>query len=436
MNRKKAFSLIEFMVALVITIILVGGFTMALNNITLGTRNATRTTDLTNLSRGVFKLMKSDIYSASKAMSDLNVYQFHENNTETGRNDVFAGISNLVRYDSGANSGTSEIELQWFDARRVYTDSDGNDILLPTHLSTMTWMVADFTSDSAVILSTLDDDIEMKNIAAGDYFLFYPSNPVFSFQDYDLQTLHDNVQADTGLYDEGTLNNGGWLMQVESGSAGAVPAPFDSCGEAEGYAMAFQFSFGGSTFAKDLGSNAPQVEFTTPSKPCVGRYFNEDGVPNNFFRAPKNCWLARKIGEKRDGFDSYRRVRYYLDKATRTLIRTSRAADGSDTDMILASNVEAFDIQIGLDVVDTTEDWDGAVRMEEPDYWISDYADLTGSANYSRAMVGRHALAVKITITFRSEKQDLQDTTGDQFKRRTFEQIINIKNSHLPMGSI
>ena len=102
--------------------------------------------------------------------------------------------------------------------------------------------------------------------------------------------------------------------------------------------------------------------------------------------------------------------------------------------------VEYFDILIGMDVVDLVEPWDGAVVMEDGTYWIRSLGELGAGDDYARTLINRHALAVKIVITFKSEMQDMTDDnasdTGDAFKRRTFEQIIRLKNGHLPMGSL
>ena len=447
MNKSlKGFSLIEFMVSILITIMLVGGFTFALNSITAGTRNAARSEDLTNLSRGVFKVMQADIYNASKSLSDLNMFQIHVN--ANNGDEYFYGLSDVG--ESGID-GSSFIELQWFDYHREWLDINGNSYNMPTHLSTTTWMVVDETVDpgndpnigiewdhvipNLTLMSSVDSDPGLANVESGDYFILYRADTLFDTDAYDLQNLQDNVIAATGLWNEQALQNGAMLLQVASARSTSIPVGYD-CSPGFGFLSATELSFGGTTFVNNLAV-APATDYTEPTgdQRCIGTYLMTTIGKSKHIRPPDGAWMARKVGESRDDHESFKRIRYYLDTATETLIRSD---DG--TDMILASNVEFFDILVGMDIIDTAEAWDGSVSIEDGSHWIRSLSELGVSEDQARAMVGRHALAIKMVITFKSVREDQTDTDasgdGDSFKRRTFEQIFRLKNGHLPMGSL
>ena len=273
-QAKNGFSLIEFMVALLITIIVVGGFTMALNKITIGTRNATRSTDLTNLSRGVFKLMQSDFYKTWKGLSDLNIYQVHV--AMDNEDKFFYGISDIGYSAVGA----SHIELQWFDSHREWKDVDSGVIYnLPTYLSTNTWLLKDPEQDPPtvepgevwastipplILMSTLDDDPDLKNIDVGDYFLLYRADAFYNSETYALKNLVDHIDPGTGLFDETGLKNGAMLLQVSAVADSGVPGDYD-CGAGVGFSSARKLTFGGTTFLNNLGTN-----------PLTVRVYNDD----------------------------------------------------------------------------------------------------------------------------------------------------------------
>ena len=446
-TAKKGFSLIEFMVALLITIILVGGFTMALNSITLGTRNATRSTDLTNLTRGVFKLMQSDFYKTWKSVSDLNLFQIHV--AEDNGDNYFYGITDI----GNSGVGVSDITLQWFDTHREWTDISGDTYNLPTFLSLSTWMLTDEAADPGApvepglewaatippltLMSPLDVDPDLNGIAAGDYFLLYRADSFYNNDVYALENLFDNIDPTSGLYDEEALKNGAILLQVAGVQTGfPVPAEYGTnCDENLGFASAARVVFGGPTFNNVLtvvpGTNYSEITREGANKRCVGTALFNQKSP----QPPEGAWMARKLGESGNAFESFNRVRYRLDKASDTLIRTQNG-----TDMIMASNVEYFDILIGMDVIATDEAWDGAVSMEDGTHWIRALGEIGVGGDFAKTLINRHALAVKIVITFKSVMQDMTDDnaseTGDALKRRTFEQIIRLKNGHLPMGSL
>jgi len=448
MRTRSGFSLIEFMVALVITITLAGGFTLALNNITQGTRNAARSTDLTNLSRGVFKIMQADIYNASKAFSDLNLYQIHCR-ADTGA-DMFYGISDL---DRPGGIGDSELELQWFDYHREWTDINGVDYSVPTFMSTTTWLVDDpsvepggaagggvpWTSPipSLNFMSPLAEDPELKNLEAGDYILLYRNDLLYDIEANSLQNMMDHIDTSTGLWDENELNNGAILLQVAGVANSVVDPEYEKDGENFGMVSAVSVSFGGPRFSSniDVTDLSNYTEPETSSRYLYG-HFETYAPKAKQIKPPEGAWLARKVGESRDDIESLNRVFYYIDTTSETLVRSYNGST-----MVLASNVESFDITVGLDVTDLAESWDGAVKMEEDTYWIGSFAELPFPIDHAKALVGRHALAVKINITFKTLREDSSDTdlsptAGDRFKRRTFEQVIRLKNSHLPMGSL
>ncbi|PIE02808.1 MAG: hypothetical protein CSA81_05680 [Acidobacteria bacterium] len=439
-NIRKGFSLIELMVTLLISILLVGGFVLAMNNISTGTRNAARSTDLTNLSRGVFKLMQSDLYNVSRGISDLNMYQIHINSDVAAADEnLFWGITDL----SSTGAGNSAIEFQWFNYHKRYVDAAGKTYTVPSYLSNNTFAVIDRLAGASkpwdnvipnlTIMSTIVNDPEIQDIKVGDYFLIYNPNLLYDEDNNNLDTLHDQTNSHTGLLKEDDFENGAMILQVTQVADAPVPPGYSDtdCGAAGfGYNSAKDLRFGGTTFSNALGSNVPKCDYTRPVEPCVGKFFTTSTDLVTQPRTAPGTWLARKLGSGTSTREDYNRVRYYRNGDT--LLR-----DHNGNTMIVASNVEHFEVQIGMDVTDTIQDWDGAVYPGEPGRWISKFEDLTGgNSQYRRAMVGKHALAVKVIIKFRSQMKDLQDTSGDGYKRRTFEQVIHLKNSHLPMRTI
>jgi len=436
----KGFSLIELMVAILITIIMVGGFVMALNSINTGTRNAARTSDLTNLSRGVFNLMQTDFYNASKGISDMNMYQIHINSDLADSDEnLFYGITNLT----SADDGESDVELQWFNYHRKLIDTDEKVISMPTFQSTSTWVVVDESAaatnqpwDAAVppltFISAQESDQALNDLKAGDFFILYRADMMSNSELNNLENLHDKVDATTALWEEDKLLNGAMLLQAVSVDTDTtVPEKYGigACLEdTHSYHSARKVHFGGTLFSNSLGTNIPQTNYSEADEGnrCIGKWLTSEESKNlKQPRPPEKTWLARKVGEHSElnGTNDHNRVRYYRDVDSDTLIRVHNGEE-----MIVASNVDFFEIQIGLDVTNTTDAWDGAVSIEETDNWITNLTDVRTNVPSARALIHRHALAVKIIITFKSLREDIQDKdlidSGDAHKRRTFEQII------------
>jgi prepilin-type N-terminal cleavage/methylation domain-containing protein len=435
---KRGFSLVELLVSISILLLMAGGLTYTLSKVTQGSRSASAGSDLSALARSVFKLVQTDIYKAQRGLSDLNMYQFHYGTDRAYADEpIFYGICGL---ESGSNSA---IELQWFGFEGEY-EENGTIYHQPYHISAPAWVMVNpdwegsqstdwpGAIEKMMLLSALPVDPNFADLQPGDYVAIYSSNMLWSEETNKLEALQQNYVDGSALWDETLLQNGAILTQIASINDEFVPADY-VCLDGTGFQSAVVVTFGGSVMANSLGANMPLNPYTKPTDPCLYTWFNS-GEPENTkqYTHPKNAWILRKLGEKNNLRDDHHRVRYELltNGTNNTLVRTENG-----TQIILASNVVDFQIQVGLDVTDTTTPWDGSVGLDETTNWVGDLNEIAGDDVSRRAILGKHAVAIKLQVTFESTREDEQDTTIGK-KEQTFEQLIRLRNTHLPMRNI
>lgn len=416
---KRGFSLIELMIGMTISIIVVGALAAAFSKINEGVRNAARSTDLSNNIRGVFQIFQQDLYQANVGLGDLNMLQVHVDNLMAPTEPYFYGIS-AVKYESGF----SNITLQWFD----YDLADATAVEFPTFV-----LMSSAGNESPwppqlpatlQLLSRLDPDPALGQVMPGDFFLLYKSDPVY---DLDPLTISQNVDGGDASLDELLLENGAMLVQVGEVAAGSAPGVW---GGVECFPSALDVSFVGPVFGDDFSTHPVETNYTDPVQCFLAYHTSNDGKPGatGWLRPPPGTWLARKLGKA----DSYHRVNYRV--VNNTLIRDVQAP--SNQTMVMASNVERFDVEVGLDVIAVNEPWDGAVSVLDNDHWILDESEI-GVGVFGAHMVGRHSQAVKVTLTMMSQFQDTSDLTAggstESRKTRTMVQTFKLRNAHLPL---
>ncbi len=420
--KQKAFSLLEVLLGLALSLIVIAGVAALFSGINSGVRNSARSSDLTNNVRGVFQILQHDVYMASRGIGDLNLYQFHFNNPNVSNENLFYGLANLHDDD-----GDSELEVQYFDYD--FSSGAGNPTFAVDWPGSTGGELWPSDIPEVNLMSTIDGDPAIGSIAVGDVFVFYRSNALFELG---IEQLVENLQAgpyfDERTPEDGGLGNGGFIVQVSSVEATAPESPYNCDGAPGGYLSAARVQFGGPSFSSDLSANPVLTNYTEPinDQKCPVSFFRDDLAASGWVRPASGLWLARKVGSGAN----YHRITYSVQNET--LIRTENGQP-----VILASNVKEFIIEAGMDIRPLQgDDWDGAVSVLEPDFWITNMDTLAGDREQSRAYLGRHALAVRTSITFESLFDDLTDSAAGgtgRTKTRTLSNQFRIKNQHLPL---
>lgn len=426
--KNRGFTLIEILMGLFLSLIVVAGVTAALTGINSGVRNASRSSDLTNNIRGVFQILQRDVYLASRGVGDVNLLQVHFNNPNAIDETLFYGISSIDE-----DTGDSELVLQYFDYDYTAAGVDGN----PTFV--VDWLGSNGNEDwppnipPLHLMSAIANDPALADVQQGDLFLLYSSDPVYRAEINALAlSLNGGAFYNELLMSEGGVGNGAFLLQVVAIEPTAPDDGFDCGGDEGGYQSAIRVAFGGTTFVNDFAANPVRTKYTEPAIKCprMALIDQDSGAAKlGWVKPPNGTWLARKLGDA----TAYHRVVYSVDNGT--LIRNENGVD-----MILASNVTDFTIDVGLDIRPGAADpWDGSVSVLDTDYWIRDMDVLAGVRDESRAYLGRHALSMRTSITFESLFVDQEDTTAQgsgNRKVRTLTNQIRIKNQHLPLRNL
>ncbi|MCB1042035.1 MAG: prepilin-type N-terminal cleavage/methylation domain-containing protein [Acidobacteria bacterium] len=419
--RSKAFTLIEILIGMALSLIVIAGVAAAFNVINSGARNAARSSDLTNNIRGVFQILQNDLYKASQGVGDLNPLQIHFNNPTLTSEELFFGISSL-----DDDSGNSEFVIQYFDYDMLAGGDDTNPTFVvdwPGSTGPELWPPA---IPNLILMSSLPNDPGLANLQPGDILLIYCVNAVYNVSvDQYINSLGATAFTDESHFTDGGIGNGAMLVQVADREE-TNPDPQFVC-----YESAVRVALGGPVFVNDFGGNV-RTPYTEPDPfySCPLNFLqSDDGSKKGRIRPAGDTWLARKLGRQA----AYHRVTYRLD--ANTLIREENGVD-----MILASNVTAFDLEVGLDVVPGSGDrWDGSVSVADPASWFSDMDDIDPDRDSARAYMGRHTVSVRASVSFESLMTDTSDTgaggTGGT-KIRSMANQFRIKNQHLPIGNL
>lgn len=410
-QRQTAFTLIELLVSLAISVIILGGVIATFSRMNEGIRNASRSSDITNSVRGTFTLFQKELFAAARGFGDLNTYQIHYSNPDAAEEDFFYSLAGL---DDGGDG--SEIVLQWFDYD--YSARDANPTFV-AQTESGTNMPGGFgvAFSPMIFASTVDADPALLAVNEGDVFIVYCGDALYDTTWYDLR---DNTDSGSFLVDETTIPVGAGIVSI---------AQMSNLGAAGDFKTRILVDFdAGGTFG-----NSFSVPMTTPyNHPIQGpsAYLNSvttKPADSGKVRFPPGTWFARKVGTQQN----FHRVKYSVDGTT--LLREENGQE-----MILSTEVEDFKISIGVDELDLTQDWDGAVSALEPAYWVTNY-DSFPNGDAGREAVGKHAMAaiveLKKSSLFKDTSNSDTDNTGSEKKTRYFKQQYRLKNMHLPLGN-
>jgi prepilin-type N-terminal cleavage/methylation domain-containing protein len=410
-QHQAAFTLIELLVSLAISVIILGGVIATFARMNDGIRNASRASDLTNSMRGAFTLFQKELFASAKGFGDLNSYQIHYSHPDAADEDYFYSIANLD--DSGTGS---EIVLQWFDYE--FSDRQANPTFVAMTESGLS-VPGGFGIGlpPMIFASTVDVDPALLAVAMGDVFIVYCGDALYDTTWYDLR---DGTDSSSFLVDETAIPIGAGIVSV---------AQISNLGPAGDFKTRILVDFAASgPFAN--GFNVPiSTPYIQPAQE-PSAYLNSattKPADSGKVRFPPSTWFARKVGN----LQGFHRVEYSIDHTT--LLRTENGLQ-----MILSTEVEDFNILIGLDEVDLTRDWDGAVSSLEPAFWVSNYNSFP-SVGAGREAVGKHALAaiveLKKSSLFKDTSNADTDNAGSEKKTRYFKQQYRLKNMHLPLGN-
>ena len=148
------------------------------------------------------------------------------------------------------------------------------------------------------------------------------------------------------------------------------------------------------------------------------------------YRLPGEYWLARRLGNA----NSFNRVTYTIEEADSPgepnyLVRTHNGEKS-----ILATDIEAFEITLGLDMPvgkepsEVTSDLiNGQISRFDDDYWTlgreTDNRWNNMDDDLFKMIIGRHTLQAEVKFT-----QNTQDG-----EKRSFTQQYRILNGNLPL---
>ena len=407
---RRGLTLVELLVTITISMVLIGAVIFTFNNINIGVRNAERSNDLTTVMRNASSMFQADLAEAGRGLGDLGTLQIHFLNDQADADEPY--FYGIVGQDD--LNGFSQIVFQWFDYDPI--NEPTYVVMNPGSAPGGTW-VSPITSMDFHLADP--GDPALTDISTGDIFVVY--DPAIMFSRDLHQILYTNIQPDFS-YDEAVLGNGAMLLQVN----GAQPFPGDG---------RVVVSFGSDdVFKHTLTPPVNQYTNTESDYTLLVTRALTDGKDEFQFKPPTGVWLARRLGQAA----SYRRVRYFVN-ATNALIRRDESF-GEPQDMVLATNVTEFQIQIGTDISNPLDPaqqdpavWDNSVRSDQMDHWFSSASTLE-----DKILIGRHAVSARIRLSVKALIEDVMDLnaaegrTDAAFKQRTIEKQFKIRNQHRP----
>lgn len=421
---KRAFSMVEMMVAVMIMTLIMGGVTVAFVRMNEALDDTRKGTDLTNSSRGLFQLLSQDISSAGRGFNDLTGFEMRYNlNTSFGSGGdqgMLYGISD-VSHDGAFSSFT----LNWFNfdlTGGAATKHPSFVVHNPDGLGAGTsidWL--NFYSNDQTLLGEVE---------VGDVFVIYRFDTLKMTDELTEANPWNDVNFDAA--------NDAMIAEVAS-----ITPPLVTPDGAEESVLTYQstVTFGGSVFL-DSYSFDP-VETVMPE---IGTFENNvaakmrdtsDGDSKNpAYFPPKSVFIARRLGSAKD----FNRVSYYVDQtgSSNALIR-----ERNGFVEIVAIGITKFDVLVGIDGVPGVAPGsmvygqnDGNISILDEDQWVRSGAEWGVSGGDWETLIGRHAQSLWIQMEM--EGQSVQTTAAgsqDARKKRGFSEIFRLKNP-LPVPSL
>lgn len=426
-KRSPGFTLVEVMIAVGISVVVLGGLVKTFSDITKSTANANRSSDMTTVSRGVAQLLELDFSQTGKGINDLSALNVHYKFEPPPNGFVDEPIPQLSLYGvaDATHDGTfSSVTLQWFDYD-LAGSSNGENPSFVVDFSEMqgadTTPLDNFDGNAKLISNKLE---HLQSIAVGDIFLFYKYR-VFN----EVAKFEDEAIWNAGVVDIlGNSEIEAFILQI-----GTVDTPgVDASGLGMDFEMTITFDDAG-IFSRNLGAYAAQTLFQTYAFVMPTEVRTEMKLPSSLF-------LARKLGDA----DSFNRVQYSVENSGGNNILL-RSHNGDEE--VVATNVTQFDVSVGLDVTNkkpddiVRDDMDGYVSSLDSAFWTQDLSDWGGSlsAEEYRRILGRHAMAIRVDFTQESLTKDLGDADAGGaggHKIRTFSRQFRIWNNALPIPNL
>ena len=168
---RRAFSLVELLVTITISMILIGAVVFTFNNINIGVRNTSRSNDLTTVMRNASTMLQSDLSEAGRGLGDLSTLQIHFLTSQADADEIyFYGIVGQSELN-----GYSQIVFQWFDYDPIQQPS--YVIMNPASAPGGTW-VSPITSMDLHLANIADT--ALTEIVQGDIFVIYDPAIMFN----------------------------------------------------------------------------------------------------------------------------------------------------------------------------------------------------------------------------------------------------------------
>jgi len=429
--RSRGFSLVEVLVTLAVTSVVMGGLVATFTSVTKGIDNTTKKSSQTNTMRGLSELMRKDFAAAGQGVSDLNAYNIRALISEAvsgidpgdPANDLppyFYGVAD-VDYEDVNGRFFSSVTLQWFEYD-LATDNRA------------TFFVSDYqwetsgTYTGPVVLSTNSTE-HATDLAEGDILVFYKLRVMYEEDAYTEDTGPAIWNA--GFETNSKPDNEAIILQVKTVTSGAAGG-FDDLSEK--VAVTFHDS---AIFLNNYGAgNGIQTEIADSDGDLATKL-------DNIGHPPGYAFIARKLGKE----NAFRRVSYSVRQMTSgdyVLVRTSNVGTDRYSE-IVATDVEEFEIRLGLDVQVGIEpddvqqaDIDGYVQRSDNSSWTMSYVLNPSLPTWPAGItqdefwisIGRHTLMADVLFT-----QNVPDKLEGSITR-SFRQQFRVNNNVLPMPSL
>jgi prepilin-type N-terminal cleavage/methylation domain-containing protein len=425
---KSGFSLVEVMVAIAITSIVMTGVVVTFSRVTKSAENAELSSAITNTSRGLADILRSDFTAAGKGFSDLKAldihFRFHQDyyvySSPIREDKLMYGITDLFY---NVSNTTSEITFHYFD----YDIRENPTFIFHTN---ETWGEAGTTTynEGYVISTDLEALDKIKGVKDG-IWLIYKYDWLVKTAD-DGETIWNTAPDDGIPLNHGIILQAGTTGDVETGTYADHYLGMDAdTGDSLGRQMKLNFS-DGPIFSNQLSGNAIETPLVQAAESVPAKL--DRGASGNHYRFPTGYWLARYLG---DAY-SFNRVSYSIQRGSAPGDPDVLVREQNGELAALATEVEEFTVRIGIDsdvgvspgsVTATMAD--GLIsRVTEIENWTtgqqqdSRWSGL--SAEEFKKILGRHAIQAEVTFTQASSQVE-----GD----RSFDQVYRIVNGSLPL---